>query len=174
MESCPKCGANLADNSRFCHVCGADLGKATTTQEFSVSAEDLTRKISELFHEGNVSKIIVKDEKGKAMLEIPVTAGVVGVLLAPWLAAAGVVAAFATKCTLVVVRKTEPPAASDESLIGPPVDDPQRYLRTRMAVAIAVVAAVALTSLGYLLYTSNVDRLSGCGGSARYRSWYQE
>lgn len=107
MEACPRCGANLADNARYCHVCGAEIGKGTTTQEFSVSAEDLTRKVKELFHEGNVSQIIVKDEKGNPLIEIPVTAGVVGVLLAPWLAAVGVVAALATKCTLVVVRKTE-------------------------------------------------------------------
>ena len=59
----------------------------------------------ELVHEGNVSKIIVKDEKGQIFLEIPVTAGVVGALLAPWLAALGVIAALATKCTLVVERK---------------------------------------------------------------------
>jgi hypothetical protein len=112
LEACPKCGATLAENAKFCHVCGADVSRTTTTQEFSVSAEDLTRRISELFHEGNVSRIIVKDERGKTLLEIPVTAGVVGVLLAPWLAAAGVVAALATKCTVVVVRKTPAQAAS--------------------------------------------------------------
>jgi hypothetical protein len=49
--------------------------------------------------------MMVKNENGKALLEIPVTAGVVGVLLAPWLAAAGVIAALATKCTITVVRK---------------------------------------------------------------------
>jgi hypothetical protein len=65
----------------------------------------VTKKVRELLHEGNVSRIIVKNEDGKALLEIPVTAGVVGVLIAPWLAAAGVIAAFATKCTIVVVRK---------------------------------------------------------------------
>jgi hypothetical protein len=80
------------------------VGK-TTTEEFSVSADDLTRKVRELVHEGNVSKIIVKDDKGQTFLEIPVTAGVVGALLAPWLAALGVIAALATKCTLVVERK---------------------------------------------------------------------
>lgn len=109
MESkprrCPGCGATLMESARFCHACGADLAR-TTTQEYSVSGEDLTRKVSELFHEGNVSKIIVKDEKGKQLLEIPVTAGVVGFLIAPWFAAAGVVAAMASRCTLVVVRKT--------------------------------------------------------------------
>jgi len=115
MENCPECGSRLAENAKFCHVCGRDLGKTTTTQEFSVSADDLTRKVGELFREGNVSKIIVKDEKGKQLLEIPVTAGVVGVLLAPWLAALGVVAAFATKCTLVVVRNSPPAPAQAAS-----------------------------------------------------------
>lgn len=105
METCPECGSRLAENARFCHVCGREIGAETTTQEFSVSAEDLTRKVAELFREGNVSRIIVKDEKGKALLEIPVTAGLVGVVLAPWLAALGVVAAFATKCTVVVIRE---------------------------------------------------------------------
>jgi hypothetical protein len=78
--------------------------KRTTTQEFSVSADELTKKVKELLHEGNVRRMLVKDESGKVLLEIPVTVGVVGVLLAPWLAAVGVIAALATKCTLVVER----------------------------------------------------------------------
>jgi Domain of unknown function (DUF4342)/zinc-ribbon domain len=121
MENCPECGSRLAADAKFCHVCGRDLGK-TTTQEFSVSADDLTRRVSELFREGNVSRIIVKDEKGKPLLEIPVTAGVVGVLLAPWLAALGVIAAFATKCTVVVVRKS--PTTPTEAA-GRDADAPQ-------------------------------------------------
>ena len=82
------------------------MEKRTTTQEFSVSADELTKKVKELLHEGNVRRIIVKDESGRVLLEIPVTVGVVGVLLAPWLAAVGVIAALATKCTLVVERKS--------------------------------------------------------------------
>jgi hypothetical protein len=75
----------------------------------------VTKKIKDLVHEGNVSRIIVKDESGKPLLEIPVTAGVVGVLLAPWLAAAGVIAALMTKCTIVVVRKNK---ASEPLITG--------------------------------------------------------
>jgi len=63
--------------------------------------------VKELVHEGNVSRIIVKDENAKTLLEIPVTAGVVGILLVPWLAAAGAIAALATKCTIVVVRNSK-------------------------------------------------------------------
>jgi len=105
METCSSCGANLVENAKYCNECGAYVLKNTTTQEFTVSADDVTKKVRELLHEGNVSRIIVKNEDGKALLEIPVTAGVVGALIAPWLAAAGVIAAFATKCTIVVVRK---------------------------------------------------------------------
>ena len=105
METCSSCGANLIENAKYCNECGANVQRNTTTQEFSVSADDVTKKVRELLHESNVSRIIVKNEEGKALLEIPVTAGVVGALIAPWLAAAGVIAAFATKCTIVVVRK---------------------------------------------------------------------
>jgi len=85
------------------------VGKNTTTQEFTISADEVGKKVRELLHEGNVSRIMVKDESGKTLLEIPVTAGVVGVLLAPWLAAAGAIAALATKCTIVVVRNSKAP-----------------------------------------------------------------
>jgi hypothetical protein len=61
--------------------------------------------VKELLHEGNVTKIIVKDEQGKLLLEIPATVGVIGTLLAPWLAALGAIAAIATNCTVTVVRK---------------------------------------------------------------------
>jgi hypothetical protein len=108
MDTCQSCGANLVDNAKFCHACGTEVGKKTWTQQFSVSADEVTKKVKELVHEGNVSKITVRDESGKSLLEIPVTAGVVGVLLAPWLAAAGAIAALATKCTIEVERKSRP------------------------------------------------------------------
>jgi CBS domain-containing protein len=105
LETCQSCGARLVENASYCHACGAAVGKNTTTQEFTVSADEVAKKVRELIQEGNVSRIVVKDEGGKTLLEIPVTAGVVGVLLAPWLAAAGAIAALATRCTIVVVRK---------------------------------------------------------------------
>jgi hypothetical protein len=63
------------------------------------------KKVSELIHEGNVTRIIVKDETGKVLLELPATVAVLGTLLLPWLAALGVIAGIATRCTLVVVRR---------------------------------------------------------------------
>jgi len=76
-----------------------------TREEFSVSADDLTERVGELFHEGNVTRIIVKDERGKVLLEIPATVGVIGVVIAPWLAALGVIAALVTNCKIVVERR---------------------------------------------------------------------
>jgi hypothetical protein len=76
------------------------------TEEFRVEGEKLIAKIKELIHEGNIRRIIIKDKEGKTVMEIPMTFGVVGVLLAPQLAAIGAIAALLTEAT-VVVEKAE-------------------------------------------------------------------
>ena len=104
MVYCVKCGAKLVDDALFCSSCGATVGK-TKTEEFSVQADDLIERVKELLHEGNVTRIIVKDEKGKVLFEMPATVGVIGAVLAPWLAALGAIAAIATNCKIVVIRR---------------------------------------------------------------------
>lgn len=76
-----------------------------TSEEYTVSGNNLVDRIRELLHEGNVTRVIVKDEGGKTLLEIPASVGVVGVVLAPWLVALGVVAALVTKCKIIVERR---------------------------------------------------------------------
>ena len=76
-----------------------------TSEEHTVSGNNLVDRVRELLHEGNVTRVIVKDEGGKTLLEIPASVGVVGVVLAPWLAALGVVAALVTKCNIIVERR---------------------------------------------------------------------
>jgi repressor of nif and glnA expression len=76
-----------------------------TVEKFEVASDDLVKKIKEILHEANVTKIIVENEQGKTLLEIPVTVGVVGALFAPWLAALGAIGAIATKCTVKVERR---------------------------------------------------------------------
>lgn len=73
--------------------------------EFKVKGEELLKKIKELIHEGNVSRIIIKDDSGRTYLEIPVTIGVVGAIFAPVLAAVGALAALAANFTIEVIRK---------------------------------------------------------------------
>lgn len=104
MAYCKKCGKESASDAYFCSHCGTSL-KEGKTEEFRVSSDDLVKKVKEIIHEGNVRRIIVKDEKGKMLLEIPVTVGVIGAIFAPWLAALGVIAALVTNCTIVVERK---------------------------------------------------------------------
>jgi ribosomal protein L40E len=101
---CDECGTELPQGARFCFKCGSRALK-TVVEEFTVNSEDLVKKIKDLLHEGNVSKIIVRDEQGRLLLELPATAGVIGAVLAPWLAAVGALAALVTRCTISVERK---------------------------------------------------------------------
>jgi len=82
-------------------------------EEFRVKSEEVVEKIKELIHEGNVRRIIIKDDEGKTYLEIPVTFGVIGVLLAPWLAAIGAVAALVGHMKVEVIRTEEPKKPED-------------------------------------------------------------
>jgi uncharacterized membrane protein YvbJ len=104
MPYCAKCGAPLKEEDKFCPVCGASAAKVTR-EEYTISSSNLVDRVGELLHEGNVIRIIVKDEKGKQLLEIPATVGIFGVVIAPWLAALGVIAALATNCRIVVERR---------------------------------------------------------------------
>jgi hypothetical protein len=77
-------------------------------EEFKVMGKDLVEKIKSILHEGNVRRIILKDEKGQTFLEIPLSVAAVGVLAAPLLAALGALAALVSNFTLVVERAREP------------------------------------------------------------------
>jgi hypothetical protein len=94
----------VKEEDKFCSVCGAAVAKFTM-EEFSVSGSNLVDRVKELLHEGNVTRIIVKDDKGKVLLEIPATVGVIGAVFAPWLAALGVIAALVTNCRIIVERR---------------------------------------------------------------------
>jgi hypothetical protein len=104
MPYCVKCGSPLKSDDKFCTVCGASA-PTFTSEEYRVSGKDLVDRVGELLHEGNVTRIIVKDDAGKTLLESPATIGVVGVVVAPWLAALGVVAALVANCRIVVERR---------------------------------------------------------------------
>ena len=77
------------------------------TEEFKVSGEELLKKVKELIAEGNVRRISIKDKEGKTVVELPLTFGVVGAVIAPMLAAVGTIAALVTECTIVVERDEE-------------------------------------------------------------------
>ena len=104
MPYCTKCGNPLKEEDKFCPACGAAAARVTR-EEFTVSGSNLVDRVKELLNEGNVTRVIVEDEKGNTLVEIPATVGVIGAVVAPWLAVLGVIAALATKCKIVVERR---------------------------------------------------------------------
>jgi CBS domain-containing protein len=73
-------------------------------EEFRVNGEELIAKIKELVHEGNIRHLAIVNEDGKTLIDVPLTVGVVGALVAPQLAALGAIAALVGHCTVVVEK----------------------------------------------------------------------
>lgn len=73
-------------------------------EEFKLDGGKVVEKVKELIHEGNIRRIILKNEEGKTLIEIPLTLGVVGAALLPVLAAVGAIAALAASMTIVVEK----------------------------------------------------------------------
>lgn len=83
-------------------------------EQFKVHANELGDKVRELIKEGNVRRIIIKDEQGHTFMEIPLTVATVGVVLAPVLAAVGAIATLVAHFH-VVVERTAPPSTGGHS-----------------------------------------------------------
>jgi Domain of unknown function (DUF4342) len=73
-------------------------------EEFHLDGEAVVSKVKSLVREGNIRRIALKNEEGRTLFEIPLTAGVVGAALIPIWAALGAVAAMAAKLTITVER----------------------------------------------------------------------
>ena len=78
----------------------------TRTEEIKVDGGKVLDTIKDLIHQGNIRRIILKNEQGKTLIEIPLTLGLVGAALLPVFAAVGALAAVATR-TVIVVEKVE-------------------------------------------------------------------
>ncbi len=80
------------------------MSEKTRHEEFRLSGGEVLDKVKALLHEGNIRRLILKNEEGRTLLEIPLAVGLVGVALLPILAAVGAVAAVAARLTLVVEK----------------------------------------------------------------------
>lgn len=76
-------------------------------EEVQVLGRDLVDRVKALIHEGNVQRVIIKDQQGHTFVEIPVTVAAIGAVAAPVLAAVAAIAAAVSKFTVVVVKKSE-------------------------------------------------------------------
>jgi hypothetical protein len=79
------------------------MDQSTFKESFKVAAEQLVDAVRKLLHEGNVRRIVIKQD-GRSVAEFPLTVGVVGAVIAPVLAAVGALAAVLTECSIEVER----------------------------------------------------------------------
>jgi len=77
------------------------------TEEIRVDGDGLMAKVKGLLHEADIRRIIIKNESGRTLIEIPVTIGVLGAVLLPQVAAVGAIAALVTDCSIIVERIQE-------------------------------------------------------------------
>lgn len=89
------------------------MGERTYTESFRVAADQLVEAVKRLIREGNVRRVIIKQE-GRTVVEFPLTVGVVGTVFAPVLAAVGALAAVLTECTIEVERTVATPGKSED------------------------------------------------------------
>jgi hypothetical protein len=78
------------------------------SEEFQFSGDTLLAKIKEIIREGNIRRVVIKNDDGRVLIDIPLTIGVVGTLLAPQLAAIGAIAALVLKGSIVIEKETPP------------------------------------------------------------------
>ena len=91
--------------------------QSSRTSEFTIDGDQVVAKVKELIAEGNVRRVIIKNEDGRTMLEVPLTLGLIGAALMPVLAAIGAAAALATRCTIVVERDAVPPTPAGDTSV---------------------------------------------------------
>jgi steroid delta-isomerase-like uncharacterized protein len=88
----------------------------TTTETIDVHGAHLVAKVKELIHAGNVRRINIKDSEGNSVLDMPVSVGVIGFLVAPTMTAIGTLGALAADYSIEVERG---PRSSDDTVITP-------------------------------------------------------
>jgi hypothetical protein len=74
------------------------------SEEFEVTGRAVVDTVKDLLHEGNVRRVTIKNAEGKTVISVPVTVGVIGVLVAPTVAAIGAIVAMGADYTIVVER----------------------------------------------------------------------
>jgi hypothetical protein len=85
----------------------------TFWETIKVQGTELLEKVKQFIHEGNVRRVIIK-QGDRTIAEFPLTAGVVGTVFAPVLAAVGALAALLNECSIDVERAGTPPAGDDQ------------------------------------------------------------
>jgi hypothetical protein len=90
---------------------GVSTSEKVRVEEFSINGDDLVAKVRELIHQGNIRRIIIKNDDGRILIEIPLTVGVVGGAIAatifPVVAAIGAIGALVARLKIVIEKVEE-------------------------------------------------------------------
>ena len=97
--------------------------KSTWKEEIHVKGTELVSKIREIINKGNVTRIKIK-QNDQIILDIPITAGAIGALIVPQIAALGVIAALVTKCSIEIERSKDPQEGMDPIVQDEIIDNP--------------------------------------------------
>jgi len=96
----------------------AETNEKVTVEEFKISGDALVAKIKDLIHQGNIRRIILKNENGYTLIEIPMTVGVIGgaigTVFFPVVAAVGVIGAMVAHLTVVIERRESSPSSNHD------------------------------------------------------------
>jgi hypothetical protein len=87
-------------------------------ETFKAEGENVIDKVRQIVHEGNVRRVVVKHE-GRKVAEFPLSAGVVGTVLAPVLAAVGALVALMKDCTIEIERTSVDDSPSGVVVVEP-------------------------------------------------------
>jgi hypothetical protein len=79
------------------------IDRQIAPKKIGKSGEALFDKVNEIVQRGNVTRIKVTHED-TVILNLPINAGIVGIILAPWGTLAGIIAAFGFSCRIEIVR----------------------------------------------------------------------
>ncbi|MEU4579832.1 DUF4342 domain-containing protein [Nonomuraea sp. ATR24] len=99
-----------------------------TREETKVRGHELTEKIKQVIHEGNVRRIILKDSHGNTVLEVPVTVGVAALIVAPVITAVGALAAMAAEWNIQIERTDDETRQAQEAQEAAPVTPPHEHI----------------------------------------------
>lgn len=113
-----RAGVSYRRAKEILDACGGDVVQAlirledearrnTWQERIQVQGAELVDRVRQLINEGNVRRIVIRNQDGQTLVELPVTVGALGALLAPMLAVVGVIAALVTRATIVVERRSD-------------------------------------------------------------------
>lgn len=85
----------------------------TWWEKIEGTSEEILKELKRIVEDGNARRVVVK-QRGRTIAEFPMTAGVIGVVLAPVAAAIAALTALLTDCSIEVEKSAAGPDTRPE------------------------------------------------------------